>query len=189
MLPPPELPRSVQSHGPLPRLRLVDRPLVLKDRLGPSTIRAAVRRRVPGGFSGARLRAPAGAILDALTQSHKLQGHDPPHRQQEIVRRRASLAYSRRNPPTHGPRARAAELRWTSATRWSVTCHYFPRVQLAIRATCAPVGRIRPWSVHPQRSWLVGNCRASGLATLIMQVAVRCLLHGGKRRTTSKRRR
>ena len=32
---------------PLPRLRLVDRPLVLKDRLGPSTIRAAVRRRVP----------------------------------------------------------------------------------------------------------------------------------------------
>ena len=35
-----------------PRLRLVDRPLVLilKDRLGPSTIRAAVRRRVPGFF-------------------------------------------------------------------------------------------------------------------------------------------
>ena len=38
---------------PLPRLRLVgrpvSRPLVLKDQLGPSTIRAAGRRRVPGG--------------------------------------------------------------------------------------------------------------------------------------------
>ena len=55
---------------PLPRLRLVDRrPLVLKDRLGPSTIaiRVAVRRRVPGFFPGACLQAPTGAILDALS--------------------------------------------------------------------------------------------------------------------------
>ena len=49
---------------PLPRLRLVDRPLVLKDRLGPSTIRAAIRRRVPWFFSRTRLRAPTGAILE-----------------------------------------------------------------------------------------------------------------------------
>ena len=54
---------------PLPRLRLVDRPLVLKDRLGPSTIRAAVRRRVLGFFSG----APIGA-LEALSRTN-IHGH------------------------------------------------------------------------------------------------------------------
>ena len=45
------------EHG-----NLVDRPLVLPDRLGPSTTRAAVRRRAPGFFSRPRLRAPTGAI-------------------------------------------------------------------------------------------------------------------------------
>ena len=58
------------SHTTISRLRLSDRPLVLKDRLGPSTIRAAVRRRVPGFFSGARLRAQASAILDALSRTN-----------------------------------------------------------------------------------------------------------------------
>ena len=125
MLPPAAV--GVVTRPLQPRLRLVDPPLVLKDRLGPSTIRAAVRRRVPGFFPRARLRAPIGAIALQLrchsrgSQSHKLQGHAPPHRQQEIVRGRASPAYSRRNPPTHGPRARAAELRWTSAAHW--VCH------------------------------------------------------------------
>jgi len=56
---------------PLPRLRLVaiDRPLVLKDRLGPSTTRAAVRRRVPGFFSGAA-SGHLGAIPDALSRTN-----------------------------------------------------------------------------------------------------------------------
>ena len=58
------------SHTTISRLRLSDRPLVLKDRLGPSTIRAAVRRRVPGFFSGARLRAQASAILEALSRTN-----------------------------------------------------------------------------------------------------------------------
>ena len=61
------------------------------------------------------------------------------------------------SPPTHGPLARAAELRWTSATRWVCPVPlfeiiYFPLVRLAIRATCAPVrpGRIRPGAFkHP----------------------------------------
>ena len=54
------------------------------------------------------------------------------------------------SPQTHGPLARAAELRWTSTAQpvGSVPCHYFPLVRLAIRATCALVrpaaGRIRP---------------------------------------------
>ena len=66
------------SHTTISRLRLSDRPLVLKDRLGPSTIRAAVRRRVLGFFSGARLRAHASAILEALSRTNcraLLQGH------------------------------------------------------------------------------------------------------------------
>ena len=125
------------------------------------SVLARYERQFVDGFRGFFRGPPPGTSKchPRGSQSHKLQGHDPPHRQQEIVRGRASPAYSRRNPPTHGPRARAAELRWTSATRW--VCHMpsFPRPRLAIRATCAPVGpgRTRPWSVHPQRSWLVGK--------------------------------
>ena len=59
-------------------------------------------------------------------------------------------------PPTHGPLARAAGLRGQRKPIGSVPCHYFPRVRLAIRATCAPVrpGRIghciqiRPWAIR-----------------------------------------
>ena len=77
------------SHTTISRLRLSDRPLVLKDRPGPSTIRAAVRRRVLGFFSGARLRAPIGAILDALTLPR--QNGNVTGQHQELVHARGHL--------------------------------------------------------------------------------------------------
>ena len=42
-----------------------DRPLEFSAPARSCTVRAAVRRRAPGIFSGARLRAPMGAILEA----------------------------------------------------------------------------------------------------------------------------
>ena len=53
------------SHTTITRLRLSDRPLEFSAPARSCTVRAAVRRRAPGFFSGARLRAPMGAILDA----------------------------------------------------------------------------------------------------------------------------
>ena len=53
------------SHTTISRLRLSDRPLEFSAPARSCTVRAAVRRRAPGFFSGARLRAQASTILDA----------------------------------------------------------------------------------------------------------------------------
>ena len=132
------------SHTTISRLRLSDRPLVLKDRLGPSTIRAAVRRRVLGFFSG----APPGTdgCHPRGSQSHKLHGHDPPYCHQEVAWGRVSPACSRRARRRTAPWLEPLSYAGPAQPVESVPCHYFPRVRLAIRATCAPVrpGRIRP---------------------------------------------
>ena len=54
------------SHTTISRLRLSDRPLEFSAPARSCTVRAAVRRRAPGFFSGARLRTQASAILEAL---------------------------------------------------------------------------------------------------------------------------
>ena len=102
------LPRSVQSHDRHPVYDWQTDRSFLKTGSVPARCE---RQFVDGSrvfFSGARLRAPAGAIIEALscTNFSLSQGHDPPNRQQEIVRGRASPAYSRRNPlpPTCVPR-------------------------------------------------------------------------------------
>ena len=175
------MPRSIVTHDRYPCTPFynwcpVDRPLVLQDQLSPTTIRAAVRQQVPGFFSGARLRVFkfTDGILARGSQSHKLQGHDPPHRQQEIVRGRASPAYSRRNPPTHGPRARAAELRWTSTARWVCHMPLFPSSAVSHPGDMRAGGtrsdktleRYRYRSPPTvQRSWSVGNCKAGHMTT------------------------
>ena len=84
------------------------------------------------------------------SRSHKLQGHDPPHRQQEIVRGWASPAYYRRTRRRTAPRLEPPSCAGLAQPVGSVTCHYFPRVQLAIRATCAPLGA-RRWDQVPGR--------------------------------------
>ena len=93
------------------------------------TVRAAVRRRAPGFFSGARLRAPAGAILEALSRTNcrVTIPRIAPSTGKEIVRARAGGGRARhtlagtRQRTAPGLEFRTAKRCWTSATRW--VCH------------------------------------------------------------------
>ena len=88
----PRLPRSVQSHDHHPVYDWwIDRPFL---KIGS----ARHERQFVGGTRGG-FRAPLADTCGChpgCSHSHKLQGRDPPHRQQEIVRGRASPACSRR---------------------------------------------------------------------------------------------
>ena len=107
------------SHTTISRLRLSDRPLEFSAPARSCTVRAAVRRRAPGFFSGARLRAPIGTILEALFA--QTAGSRSPELSSGDCKGAGEPGILSPNPPTHGPRARAAKLRWTSAARW--VCH------------------------------------------------------------------
>ena len=58
------------------------------------------------------------------SQSHKLQGHAPPHRHKEIVRGRASPAYSRRTRQRTAPGLEPPNCAGPAQPVGSVTCHY-----------------------------------------------------------------
>ena len=107
------------GHTTISRLRLSDRPLEFSAPARSCTVRAAVRRRAPGFFSGARLRAPTGAILDA--HFAQTAGSRSPELSSGDCKGAGEPGILSPNPPTHGPRARAAELRGPARAHW--VCH------------------------------------------------------------------
>ena len=107
------------SHTTISRLRLSDRPLEFSAPARSCTVRAAVRRRAPGFFSGARLRAPIGAILDA--HFAQTAGSRSPELSSGDCKGAGEPGILSPNPPTHGPRARAAGLRGPARAHW--VCH------------------------------------------------------------------
>ena len=53
------------------------------------------------------------------------------------------------SPPTHGPLARAAELRWTSATRWVRPVPLFPS------STVSHPGDMRAGGTRSDKAWSI----------------------------------
>ena len=53
------------------------------------------------------------------------------------------------SPPTHGPLARAAELRWTSATRWVCPVPLFPF------STVSHPGDMRAGGTRSDKAWSI----------------------------------
>ena len=53
------------------------------------------------------------------------------------------------SPPTHGPLARAAELRWTSATRWVGPVPFFPF------GTVGHPGDMRAGETRSDKAWSI----------------------------------